>query len=157
MLEFDANRRSPNTTSELSNYAFFLVYQCLDHREWQQIHWHFLQKTYLLSRLIGCLRGASTPASVKIEATLVLTCFVENCKESQLSQWLVLELGVLEILSRNLSAGVTATTQELDRVTLDLIEQLLDSPSLNQINPNIAHINLPKVTQDSSSLIQPRE
>ena len=64
---------------------------------------------------------------------------------------------MLEILSRNLSAGVTTATQELDRVTLELIEQLLDSPSLNQINPNIAHINLPKVTQDSSSLIQPRE
>lgn len=155
LLDYDDTTFKGKMKSEVTNYTLFLVYQTLDFRDWAQIHWHFLRKTNLLRKIVDCLghgsSGGKPPSlSVKTEATLVFTCFVQNCREAQLVQWLILQLDLLPILAQNLSETLDVTTNELTSVSLDLIHYILGTPNLNKITPNVAYINLPTPSRSTS-------
>ena len=70
------------------------------------MHWLFLQRSYLLSSISDFLRS-NDRIGEKIESVHILRSFIDNCCEPALSQWLILQMNVMEMITINLSMGTT--------------------------------------------------
>ena len=64
---------------------------------------------------------------------------------------------MLEIVSLNLNAGTTSATLDLVRNSLDLLELIFTTPSLNKIKPNVNQISLPRPFQNNNQSESMRE
>ena len=106
------------------------------------MHWLFTSRSYLLSTIADFLRSSERTGE-KTESVHIVHAFVDNCCEPVLSQWLLLQLNVMEIVTINLNMGTTTNTLELVNVCLGLLATCFSRADINEIQKTVNKVSLP--------------
>ena len=99
--------------------------------------------------MVYCLRNVSS-VNEKTEVTLCITSFLQSSLEPLLSQWLIKQLQLMEVVALNFNMGTTQANLRLVKASLDLIELIFSTSTLNEVLPNVSSLSLPLYLEEMS-------